>query len=102
MPAVQIRQDALRARFPTWSPQTLDGLLKQTSATFPKRPFVVTDQQIWTYQEMLEWSSQIASGLMASSVRPGDHVALLMANYPENVAEKFAIAKAGAVAEPIN
>ncbi len=102
MQAVQIRQDALRARFPTWSPQTLNGLLQQTSATFPNRPFVVTDQQSWTYQEMLEWSSRIASGLMASSVRPGDHVALLMANYPEYVAVKFAIAMAGAVAVPIN
>lgn len=102
LPAVHARQDALRARFPTWSPQTLDGLLKQTSALFPKRPFVVTDQQTWTYQDMLDWSSQIAAGLIHSGVQPGDHVALLMANYPAYVAVKFAIAMAGAVAVPLN
>ena len=37
-----------------------------------------------------------------AGVRPGDHVGLLMANYPEFVAAKFAISRAGAVAVPVN
>lgn len=100
LPALHVRQDALRARFPVWTATTLDGLLEQTAATFPDRTFVVTDQQSWTYQDMLEWSTQLAAGLVDSGVRPGHHVALLMANYPEFVAVKFAIAMAGAVAVP--
>ena len=102
LPALHVRQGALRARFPVWTATTLDGLLEQTAATFPDHPFVVTDQQSWTYQDMLEWSTQLAAGLVDSGVRPGHHVALLMANYPEFVAVKFAIAMAGAVAVPIN
>src|SRR5207247_680439 len=35
-------------------------------------------------------------------VAPGDHVALVMANYPEYLAVKFAIARAGAVCVPVN
>jgi fatty-acyl-CoA synthase len=76
LPALHVRQDALRARFPVWTATTLDGLLEQTAATFTDRPFVVTDQQSWTYQDMLEWSTQLAAGLVDSGVRPGHHVAL--------------------------
>jgi fatty-acyl-CoA synthase len=39
---------------------------------------------------------------VSKGVKPGDHVALLMANFPEFVAVKFAIALVGAVAVPIN
>ena len=37
-----------------------------------------------------------------AGVRPGDRVGVLMANYPEFVPVKFAIAAAGAVAVPFN
>ena len=51
---------------------------------------------------MHAWSVQLAAGLVNKGVKPGDHVALLMANFPEFVAVKFAIAMVGAVAVPIN
>lgn len=51
---------------------------------------------------MHAWSMRLAAGLVNSGVKPGDHVALLMANFPEFVAIKFAIAMVGAVAVPIN
>ena len=101
-PAAVERQQELWRRFPRWQPRTLDQMLDNAASEFPERPFVVTDQRSWSYREIVQWSERIAAGLVASGVRPGDHVALLLANYPEFVAAKFGIARAGAVAVPIN
>ena len=101
-PAAVERQKQLWRRFPQWQPRTLDQTLDDAASEFPERPFVVTDQRSWSYREIVQWSERIAAGLVASGVQPRDHVALLMANYPEFVAAKFGIARAGAVAVPIN
>ena len=100
--SITARQRALWSRYPGWQPRTLDQTLDAIAAEFPDRPYVVTDARSWTYREIQGWSERIAAGLVAAGVRPGDHVALLMANYPEFVAVKFGIARAGAVAVPIN
>jgi len=96
------RQEALRRIFPLWTPSTLHDTLDSIASKYPNRALVITNQQTWTYQEIKLWSEQIAAGLIDSGVKPGDHVALLMGNFPEFVAVKFAISRAGAVAVPIN
>ena len=96
------RQQALWRRYPRWQPRTLDQTLDAIAQEFPDRPYVVTDARSWTYREIQRWSERIAAGLVAAGVQPGDHVGLVMANYPEFVAVKFGIARAGAVAVPIN
>lgn len=101
-PPVAYRQEALGRRFPTWQPRTLDQLFDAVAAEFPERPCVVTDNGRWSYAQMRAWSERLAAGLAQAGVRPGDHVALLMANHPEFVATKLAIARAGAVCVPIN
>ena len=101
-PSLRERQALLRQRFPVWKSLTLDGLLAKNAQDYPDRAFVVTEQQTWTYSQMYAWSARLAAGLVNKGVKPGDHVALLMANFPEFVAVKFAIAMVGAVAVPIN
>ena len=101
-PSLSERQALLRQRFPVWQSLTLDGLLAKNAQDYPDRDFVVSDQRTWTYAQMHAWSKKLASGLVNKGIKPGDHVALLMANYPEFVAIKFAIAMVGAVAVPIN
>ena len=101
-PSVLDRQTALAARFPTWIARSLDGMLDSAAEAFPDRPYVVTDERTWTYRELADWSLRLAAGLMAAGIEPGEHVAMLLANYPEFVALKFAIARVGAVAVPIN
>ncbi len=96
------RQAALEHRFPVWCARTLDQLLDAMAAEFPDRPYVITDAQTWTYAQIRDWSIQIAAGLVGAGIKPGEHVALVLANYPEFVAAKFAIARAGAVCVPIN
>jgi fatty-acyl-CoA synthase len=99
---VDERRAALEARFPTWEPTTLDGFLDRCAAAFPDRPMVITDDRTVSYAEVAEWSRRLADGLVASGVRPGDRVGMLMANYLEFAPVKFAIARAGAVAIPFN
>jgi fatty-acyl-CoA synthase len=96
------RQAALEARYPAWTPRTLDQALDAAAAEFGDREFVITDEASYTYAEVAEWSRRLAAGLVASGVRPGEHVAVLLANYPEFVAVRYAISRAGAVAVPIN
>jgi fatty-acyl-CoA synthase len=102
LPSVATRQEHLKALFPQWTPMALHELLDLTAQRYPQRDWVVTDDKAWTYKDLMVWSEQIASGLFACGVQPGDHVALLMGNFAEFVAVKFAISRVGAVAVPIN
>ncbi len=101
MPVAE-RQAAICKRFARWTPLTLHSALDQAVMTFGERPFVITDERTWTYREMADWSRRLAAGLAAHGVAPGDKVALVIGNHPEFVALKYAIARLGAVAVPIN
>ena len=96
------RQRAIAARFSPWFPRTLHGAFDEAVAAYPDRPFIITDARSWTYAEVAEWSRRIAAGLAQRGIGPGDKVSIILANYPEFVALKFAIARLGAVAVPIN
>lgn len=102
MKSVEDRQASLSARYPKWLPRTLDAMLDATAEEFPDRPFVITDDRSWSYAEMAAWSQRIATGLREQGVQAGENVAIVMGNYPEFVALKFAISRLSAVAVPIN
>lgn len=96
------RRAALEARFPKWEARTLDQMLDAVASEYPDRPYVLTDEVSWSYAEVRDRSLRIAAGLAAAGVKPGDHVAVVMANYPEFVPLKYGIARAGAVCIPVN
>jgi fatty-acyl-CoA synthase len=98
----QERRDALEARYPRWQPRTIAGALDHSAQAHPERPLVIGDDQTLSYSEIQDWSRRLAAGLLATGVRPGDHVAVLLANFPSFVALKYAIARVGAAAVPIN
>jgi fatty-acyl-CoA synthase len=102
LPHPDERRRALEARNPTWQSRTIAQALDAAAAEFPDRPLVITDDRTYTYRDIAEWSERLANGLIALGVEPGEHVALIMANYPEFVATKFAIARAGATCIPVN
>jgi fatty-acyl-CoA synthase len=99
---ITLRRQALRDRFPTWCPTTLADWLDECADEYGSRPFVLSDTAALTYRDVAEESRRLAAGLVGLGVRPGDRVGMLMANYPEFVAVKFAIARAGAIAVPFN
>ena len=102
LPSVAVRQAALEADFAPWQPRSLDRLLGDVAQRHPDRPVVISDAHAWTYAQMDAWVDRLATGLRAVGVRGGEHVGLILGNYPEFVAVKFAIARVGAVAVPIN
>jgi fatty-acyl-CoA synthase len=99
---IDARRAALQARFPVWQPATLSEFLRRSAAEYPGRPFVITDNRTVSYAGIDSWAAELADGLAALGVKPGDRVGILMANYLEFVPVKFAVARAGAVAIPFN
>jgi fatty-acyl-CoA synthase len=96
------RRQALEQRHPQWRALTISQALDRAVAEFPQRPLIITDEREYSYEDVQRWSRELAAGLMAEGVRAGDHVALVLGNFPAYVALKYAIARIGAVAVPIN
>src|SRR5271156_3078576 len=99
---IDARRDALRRRFPVWRPRTLSDWLDDCVERYSGRPMVLTDDRELSYADLATQPHRLADGLAALGVQPGDRVAMIIANYPEFVAIKFAIACAGAIAVPLN
>ena len=102
MDPVRLRQHALGRSYARWEPLTLHGVLDAALGAYADRPALITLERMWTYAELAAWSRRLAAGLQAYGLRLGDKVAIVLANYPEFVALKYAIARVGAVAVPIN
>jgi len=95
-------RESLEARHPQWVERTLDRALDDVAAAHPDRPFVIAEDRSCTYAELARWSQRIARGLVAAGVGSGDRVALVLPNGAALVAAIFAIARAGAIAVPLN
>jgi fatty-acyl-CoA synthase len=102
LPPVADRRRALTERVGPWAPLRLDERLDWAAAATPDRPLVITDEVTWTYREVVERSHHLADGLAALGAGDGSRVAIVMANHPDFVPLKFAVARTGAVAVPLN
>ncbi|MEU6561468.1 class I adenylate-forming enzyme family protein [Nocardia nova] len=96
------RRAALDEHFRPWRPRTFDEQFEHAVHRFADRPYVISGDRVFTYTEVWERARRYADGLAALGVRPGDHVGIIMANYPEYTPLKLAISRAGAVAVPLN
>jgi fatty-acyl-CoA synthase len=102
MQSVAQRQQLLDSRFPSWEGWTLHGMLDCVAQEFPDRPYVITDAHVFSYGDIREWSLRLAAGLVEAGLRPGENLALVMANHPAFVALKYAISRVGGVCVPVN
>lgn len=100
--SVAQRRADLQARFTPWQPLMLHDLLDKQADTAGDLPYVITDDATYTFNDIRDWSIRLAQGLCAVGVEPGDHVGVVLANFPEFVALKYAISRAHAVTVPIN
>ncbi len=96
------RRRALEARHPLWHARTISQSLDVAAEDFAERPLFLSQAGSFTYREMQTWTQRLARGLIDCGIAAGDHVAMVMANFPEFVAVKYAISRVGAVAVPIN
>lgn len=85
-----------------WREQTLADWLDICAGRYGSRPFILTDDVALSYADVAAESRRLADGLAALGVCAGDRVGMIMANYPQFVTVKFAIARVGAVAVPLN
>lgn len=96
------RRADLLARIPEWQPKAIHEWLFQIADEYPDREFIVTDDETFTYREVVERVERVASALYDRGLRKGDHIAVLMANYPEYAVLKYAISRLGGVMVPLN
>jgi long-chain acyl-CoA synthetase len=83
--------------------KTLASLLRWRALRHPDLPITWFQGRARTFGEMDAASSGLAGGLVEKlGVRPGDRVAILDKNTDAYVELLFAVAKAGAVAVPVN
>jgi fatty-acyl-CoA synthase len=100
--SIEARRGSLRERFPVWQPRALAGWLDFCAERYGDRPLVLADDTRLGYSDVAGESRRLADGLATLGVRPGDRVGMVMANYPQFVTVKFAIARVGAIAVPLN
>jgi fatty-acyl-CoA synthase len=79
-------------------------LLTLLAKDYPRKEALIYPDRSLRYDfGHLEWlARQVAKGLLNSSVRPGDRVALWAPNIPEWVVLQFALAKLGAILVTVN
>ena len=78
------------------------GLFEETAERFPDQDFIVSPGERFTYKETKEKVLQVAKGLAAIGVKPGEHVAMQIENCPEQVFVALAVNAIGAVKVPVN
>jgi fatty-acyl-CoA synthase len=96
------RRAALDQRYAPWRPRTTAQLFDETADRYAERPFVLGHGEPISYGQMQQWSIRLAAGLLAVGIRPGDRVAVDLANFPDFIGLKLAIARLGAVSVAIN
>jgi long-chain acyl-CoA synthetase len=80
----------------------LASVLEHQAMLTPDRVAVTFGSTHVTYGELDAGTSQIAAGLLALGIAPGDHVAMSCPNVPWFPLVYFGILKAGAVVVPLN
>ena len=100
--ALDRRREHITALFPEWTERSLGDWLAFCAQRYADRPLVITGDRTTTYAEIDAWATRLADGLVALGLKPGEHVGIVMANYTEFVPVKFAVARAGGVAVPMN
>jgi fatty-acyl-CoA synthase len=84
--------------------ETIGALLDRIAAETPDSPALVARHQEvrWTYRQLRERADDLAAGLIALGLKPGDRIGIWSPNNSEWVLTQFATAKAGLILVNIN
>ena len=83
-------------------PSNTAGYLRHWAEHRPDHPALRWSGNQMTYRELHERACRVANALISAGVAPGDRVAFLDKNSPEQVEMFFGAAYAGAVPAPVN
>jgi acyl-CoA synthetase (AMP-forming)/AMP-acid ligase II len=81
---------------------TVGGNLLEARSERGDRPFLLFEDETYTYADMEEQSARVANGLREVGVAQHDNVALLLPNSPEFLFAWFGAARVGAPVVPVN
>jgi 3-(methylthio)propionyl---CoA ligase len=76
--------------------------LRRAAEVFPGRIALIQDGRSWSYAEMAERVTRLASALAGMGVAPGDVVATLLPNTAAHAEAQFGVPACGAVLNAIN
>ena len=82
--------------------ETIGGILPEAARRFGDKDALVVESETFTFTELEAMSNRVANGLVAIGVHPGDRVTLYGQNCWEWLVAYYAIAKTGAVINPIS
>ncbi len=84
--------------------QTIGDNLAATAARLPDHEALVevASGRRWSYRELHDWAGEVARGLLARGVAPGDRVGIWSPNCAEWVALQYATAMIGAILVNLN
>ena len=86
-----------------WDGTTTLGLLPRRAAErWGDREALVFKGQRYTFNQLADRVDQLAKGLIALGVEPGDKIAVWLNNCPEWFDLMFALAQIGAIQVPVN
>src|SRR5690349_9878862 len=81
---------------------SLAANLLVSAARHPERAAIRLDDAVLSYADLDDRSARVAGLLRERGVRPGDRVAVMLANVPEFAVVYYGILRAGAVVVPMN
>ncbi|WP_407493783.1 class I adenylate-forming enzyme family protein [Pseudooceanicola sp. MF1-13] len=76
--------------------------LTQAAARWPDKTAIIFEGKRYSYAEFNRLSNRAANAFAAQGIRPGDRVAFITWNLPEQIACFYGLMKMGAVPVPIN
>jgi long-chain acyl-CoA synthetase len=76
--------------------------LYRLAQTRPSQAAMIAGDRYWTYARLVSETERLAKAMVARGVKPGDRVALHMANLPQMVLAYYACFRIGAIAAPLN
>ncbi len=82
--------------------ESISELLTRRARDDSTKPFCFFEESPLSFGELETRVNRLASGLAAAGLRPGDPVAVMLANHPDHVAVFLALARLGATQVPIN
>lgn len=82
--------------------QTLFDMLTRTAARVGDKLAISCGTTDWTYRQLVDIVEDMACGLAAHGIGPGDRVAVLSRNSHWFIAVRFAVVRAGGIFVPIN
>ncbi len=89
-------------RFVTGEKYVLGKMLEEAARKYPGSTYFWFEGRQYTYEQVLDQSRRVASGLAGMGVKKGSHVAILMENCPEFIFTWFGLSLLGAIEAPFN